>query len=379
MMQYSIYHGGRVIEPPEHIQQIYHGSSLIWERAAKKIFDTRLKGYLFTKGGVLAPGYIIGGKTVDFYYITGKKAFSYDYSGVIDDGETAKFAWSNQPSYNLSYIPDGLVISRMRADYIENNTRITPEPIPDDTAANWSSYSDSVKNYVKTRPLTIGSNGADIYPASRPFAYIDGKIRPISYIQNGNIVTDLDNVILSIFGNRMVCADSVSINNYGSIYGNITVRNVLTGDVIASPFSSRQLIMTLNASSEYPKRYSLAGDYILYRTQQNGKTVLRAMHTTEGTVQSVSSGIPENIVYDGSKYMCIGEDISYGADIGSLYDHIHLKDSALGYYTVCNYDTPGAYYQSDDGSIYVIGQSVEKDENGNANYKIFRIQDFLEV
>ena len=378
-MKYSIYHGGRVIEPPSHIQNIFHGSKLIWARTEKTLFDTRLRGHLFTKNGILSPAYITGGDSVDFYDITGKKAFSYDYNGIIDYGEKARFVWSNSPSYNIQYIPDGLITPRLKADYIENDTRIIPCPIPDDSAANWRSYSDNVKNYVKNKPLTIGSNGADIYPASRPFAYIDGKIRPISYIHNGNIVTDLDYVILSICGNRMVCADSVSINNYGSIYGNITVRNVLTGDVIASPFSSRQLIMTLNASSEYPKRYSLAGDYILYRTQQNGKTVLRAMHTTEGTVQSVSSGIPENIVYDGSKYMCIGEDISYGADIGSLYDHIYLNDSALGHYTVCNYDTPGAYYQSDDGSIYVIGQSVEKDENGNANYKIFRIQDFLEA
>ena len=385
-MQYKIYHGGITIAPPEHIQQIYHGSRLIWERASKRIFDTRLQGYLFTKSGILAPSIITGGETADFYDITGKMAFSYDYTGVIDDGETANFIWSREPSYDIEYIPDGSITPKTRQDYIINGSRITPEPMPDDSAAHWSSYSDTVKRYVKNMPLIICSNGADIYPASRPLAYIDGKIRPVSYIHGGNITTNSAYVILSICGDKMVCAESdISIGTYGAVGATITIRDTATGEILANPFSSRQRIMVYDASAELRRRYSIAGDYVLYYGQYDGKTCVFARNITSGQEKRLTNynGIPENIMYydglyfgmDNSRYISRGATPS---DMDPAND-ISLGDAEFGGYYICNWNNPGAYYQAGDGSIYVLGQSVNTDENRNSNYKVFRIQDFLEV
>lgn len=385
-MQYKIYHGGRVIEPPEPIQQIYHGSSLIWERTAKKLFDTRLGGYIFTKSGILAPGYIIGGKSVDFYDITGKKAFSYDYNDIIDDGETAEFVWASNPSYSIAYIPDGSIAPKSRADYIINGSRITPEPMPDDSAAHWSSKSDNVQNYVKNNPLIIGENGADIYPASRPFAYINGKIRPVSYIRDGNIITDAAYVILSICGDKMVCAESdISIGTYGDVSATITIRDAATGEILAQPFSSRHRIMSYNASAERRRRYNIAGDYVLYYGQYDGKTYVFARNMTSGQEKRLTNykGIPENIIYYDGTYLFLNgpRDIYRGSTPSDMdaSDSVSIGDAEFGGYYICNWNKPGAYYQAGDGSIYVLGQSVNTDENRNSNYKVFRIQDFLEV
>lgn len=393
-MKYAIYYGGREITPPDNIMQIFHGSKLIWERLkATALADTALRGYRFTRKGILCPHTVTPADTAaKIYDKTGKNIlFSTSFESCFNDSESGIFIWDEMPMYRTISTADS-VIAKDTSDYVVlKNNEFEPvyfEPILTDTAAQWKGHSTAIASHLSGYPNRIADGGGGgIAPLKYPLGYTDGwpagvsNRQTLAYVQDEILNTDKNYAVLSVCGDTMVCADDPYMSN-ASAYGLITERK-LDGTLIQNLFSSNQRLITYN-TNELRRRFYVAGDYVIYNSTHSSKLYLAAKPKTASAATINQDGyqnpylgqnLPENVFFYNGNYYIIGEKIRYGETPESAKNTLELSGDDFGGYRVYEPDSPGCYWlDAESGILYVMAVSNKTDEHGNYDYRVIQIQ-----
>lgn len=394
-MKYAIFYGGREITPPDNIMQIFHGNKLIWERLkATALADTALRGYRFTRKGVLCPHTVTPADTAaKIYDKTGKNVlFSTSFESCFNAQESGILIWDEIPTYRTVSTAES-VIAKDTSDYVVlKNNAFEPvyfEPILTDTAAQWKGHSTAIASHLAGYPNRIADGGGGgIAPLKYPLGYTDGwpagvsNRQTLAYVQDEILNTDKNYAVLSVCGDTMVCADDPYMTNSASAYGTITERK-LDGTLIQNLFSSNQRLITYN-TNELRRRFYVAGDYVIYNSTHSSKLYLAAKPKSASAATINQDGyqnpylgqnLPENVFFYNGNYYIIGEIIRYGETPESAKNTLNLPGDDFGGYRVYEPDSPGCYWlDAESGILYVMTVSNETDENGDFDYRVIRIQ-----
>lgn len=394
-MKYAIFYGGREITPPDNIMQIFHGNKLIWERLkAAALADTAMRGYRFTRGGLLCPKNVTPADTAaKIYDKTGKNVlFSTSFESCFNEHESGILMWDEIPMYRTISTAES-VFAKDTSDYVVlKNNAFEPvyfEPILTDTAAQWKGHSTAIARHLAGYPNRIADGGGGgIAPLKYPLGYTDGwpagvsNRQTLAYVQDEILNTDKNYAVLSVCGDTMVCADDPYMTNSASAYGTITERK-LDGTLIQNLFSSNQRLITYN-TNELRRRFYVAGDYVIYNSTHSSKLYLAAKPKTASASTINQDGyqnpylgqnLPENVFFYNGNYYIIGKMIHYGETPESAKGVLELPGDDFGGYRVYEPDSPGCYWlDAESGVLYVIAYSNETDKNGNNDYRVIQIQ-----
>ncbi len=381
-MKYNIFYGGREITPPDNISKIYHGSTLIWERASSLIPDTTLAGYRFTRTGTLIPTSIYGDSVTT--YDLEQQPSIYNIKGIFSDSESTEFVWSDTPAYRVQSTAD-TTYAKLTGDYVElKNSEFARQSMNlavSDTASQWDMYTSSVRNFVKLNKAAIAAPaGSGIYPLSRPMGFLIGKseISPLCYVKDGELTTDAGYVVLAVCGDSLICAEGIYFRST-AVYGKITERT-LSGELVRTIYDSNQRVLTYATDSK-PRDFYKVKDYLFsysYSSVADGQLYIQDLtDSTKTARKDKSTGpIPENIFCYGDTWYCIprtGVCIYKGSSPFTMTEPVYLSDTDWGEYIVCYADSMGCYYVDEQaGVLYVIGKSKKSVEKG-ANYKLFKL------
>ena len=394
-MKYSILYNGRAIAPPDNINKIYHGATLIWERAAgvkvviKKMFDaSNLNNYRFTRTGLLIPKYVTGGDVCRVYTLTGEeRQVTIPEHQQLEDGAESVFA-DTIMYQGGEYNPDYAITSQPFRE-LSIAPRIT------DTEEQWTEYSETDGAAIASRladmPTTFAHfAGNGIYPMTRPLAFLQGQTEPtqLCYMTDGGLVTDAGYVVLAVLENSLLTADGITVTG-GYATGRIVEREFDGTEKRVLKDEFRFCQYSANPADRIGDfgEITLIGDMLAYKTHLSAETetlILEDIQTGE-LYQNLFLSPVHNIVYENGVYYAVNctrrQDVMISSD-GKNWISETLQDETGAVYTGIGAlvsDTDAGAVCGIDGAFYTIADSGQTDEDGDTIYSVLQIQYTVEA